>query len=371
MTRALVLHGNVEWYGSDRSLALLAPALAGEGVDVVVGLPGAGGAYTPLRDAGVTVELVDPAPVRPKLFTRREWVRYALVELPRSALRVRRMARRFDVVHANTSNLLGAMLGAGLARRPLVLHVRETYAGSERAFRWYCRVVSPFVSKAIATSSDIAAEVRATRLGDRVVVVPNAVPFPVHWNAALDGPVVAIGRLNEWKGHDVLIEAIAILRRRGLEVAVEIAGDAYPGQERRAGELRALALERGVDDLVQFLGYVDDTGALLARAGMFVLPSVRPEPFGLVLVDAMARGVASIATDAGGPRDIVRDGETGLLVPRADASALADAIARLHADAGLRARLGAAAAVDVRDRFSIASTARGVATVYREVAPKR
>jgi mannosyltransferase len=97
------------------------------------------------------------------------------------------------------------------------------------------------------------------------------------------------------------------------------------------------------------------------------LPSVRPEPFGLALLDAMAHGIACIATDAGGPRDIIRDGETGLLVQPGNAMALADAIEQLHADNELRAQLGRAAASHVRERFSIDATARRIGEVYEEL----
>ncbi|MEY2423451.1 MAG: hypothetical protein QOI95_3518 [Acidimicrobiaceae bacterium] len=373
MTRVLLVHGNVEWYGSDRSLVLLATALRAAGTDVVVSMPGRGGAHGHLVEAGIPVTIADPAPIRPRVFSKRQWVVYVLRDLPLAVQRFRRLARRFDVVHINTSNLLGGILGAGLARRPVVLHVRETYAGHERQWRTYCRVIRPFVSAVIATSADIAAETSTAGLGDRVRVVPNGVEFTTHdAPRPLDsgsGPVVAIGRLNDWKGHDVLIEAVALLRDRGVTIRVEIAGDTFPGQEHRREELERLASDRGVGDRVRLLGYVDDIDGLLARAAMFVLPSVRPEPFGLVLVDAMAHGLACIATDAGGPRDIVRQGETGILVPPGDTAALADAIERVHLDDPLRVLLGNAAAADVRARFSITTTAEAVLAVYASLTP--
>jgi glycosyltransferase involved in cell wall biosynthesis len=150
-------------------------------------------------------------------------------------------------------------------------------------------------------------------------------------------------------------------------VSCEIAGNAFPGQEHREKELQDLAVARGVADQVRLLGYVDDIDALLTRAGIFAMPSTRPEPFGLALVDAMARGLASIASDAGGPKEIIRHEVTGLLVPPGDAGALADAIERLSGDPTLRQRLGRAAAEDVRTRFSIDMTARRVGEVYEHL----
>jgi len=197
-------------------------------------------------------------------------------------------------------------------------------------------------------------------------VVHNGLPFAALAppTAREGGPVVAVGRINDWKGQDVLVEAVAVLRERGVRVPVEIAGDALPEQRHLEDALRALAAERGVRDDVRLLGYVDDVPSLLARASIFVLPSKRPEPFGLALLDAMAHGLPCIATDAGGPRDMIDHGRTGLLTPMGDPVALADAIERLWNDPDLRARLGAAAAADVRARFSIERTAADVVSVY-------
>lgn len=364
--RVLLLHGNAEWYGSDRSLVVLADALQRAGVEVTVGVPSEGALAAAVRRAGVDVVVTTPGAFRPLVVGPLGIVRYLLLELPRSVLAVRRLARRADVVHLNISTLIGGLVGARLARRPVVLHVRESYAGRERAWRAYCRLVRPLITRAIAISNDVATELRDAGLGDRTVVVHNGLPFAALAppTAREGGPVVAVGRINDWKGQDVLVEAVAVLRERGVRVPVEIAGDALPEQRHLEDALRALAAERGVRDDVRLLGYVDDVPSLLARASIFVLPSKRPEPFGLALLDAMAHGLPCIATDAGGPRDMIDHGRTGLLTPMGDPVALADAIERLWNDPDLRARLGAAAAADVRARFSIERTAADVVSVY-------
>jgi glycosyltransferase involved in cell wall biosynthesis len=361
----LLVHGNSEWYGSDRAFFLQAINLSSSGWNVFVALPAKGVLYERCVDAGITPLLLDPAPLRVRVFGSRDLLRYALVELPRAVARCRRTFRRFDLVDLNTSILLGGIFGALLARRPAVLHVRETYAGSERLWSAYCTIVGPAVARVVATSTDIAAEVRPRRMAAKTVVVPDGLDFgPVGPPPGVSRRVVTIGRINAWKGQGVLIEAIALVRARGIDVTLDIAGDEYPGQHDLVG-----ALERQIDDLdlhdaVRLLGYVDDVDGLLADGPIVVVPSTRPEPFGLALVDAMGRGLACIATDAGGPREIVRHDRTGLLVPPRDAVALADAIERLLSDDELRHALGAAAAADVRTRFSIEETVRRLGDVY-------
>jgi L-malate glycosyltransferase len=163
----------------------------------------------------------------------------------------------------------------------------------------------------------------------------------------------------------VLVDALAQLRARGIVVPVVVAGDAFPGGEVWADRLREHLRSTGTDEQVQLLGYVDDVPSLLDRSSIFVLPSTRPEPFGLALLEAMGRGLPCIATDAGGPRDMVRDGETGLLVPMGDPTALASAIERLWRCPDLRSRLGRAAADDVRARFRPSQTVSRVDALYR------
>jgi glycosyltransferase involved in cell wall biosynthesis len=367
--RVLFVHSNNEWYGSDRSFCLLSQELTAQGWEVVPAIPGRGPLHDALTAAGLEPRLLDPGVVRPRASSKVALMRSLVIDVPRAAWRTRRAARAADVVHINTSIIVGALIGGWLARRPVVLHVRESYVGNERAWRWYGRIIRPLVARLIAISADIGAEADAAGWRGRVSVVHNGLVFdPLEPHGDGDR-VVIVGRINQWKGHDVLVDALALLRDRGIEVRADVAGDAFPGQEHYVESLQQRIRDRGLDDHIRLLGYVDDVPALLRDAAILVAPSVWPEPFGLALVDAMGRGVACIATNAGGPREIIRNGETGVLIPPGDAAALADAIEELWVSPSRRAELGAAAAADVRSRFSIEATARGVGAVYRQVLP--
>lgn len=364
----LFVQSNAERYGSDRSLAMLVRELVSRGWRVEVALPAEGPTVEELRSCGAVLHVLDPAPLRR---TRRSgWARYVLIELPTAVWRIRRLARRADLVHVNTSITLGGVLGGWVARRPVVLHLRESYTGRERLFRAYGRLLRLTARAVVAISEGIRDEAAAAGLADRTIVIHNglaldAQPVPVSLDRT--GPLVMVGRINDWKGHVELVEALALLRDRGLVVPAAIAGSVFPGGEAHETALRAAMARLGLDDQVELLGFVDDVPTLLATASIFVMPSVRPEPFGLALVEAMASGVPCIATDAGGPRDIVRDGETGLLVPCGDVPALAAAIEQLWCSPSMRKRLAAEAWVDVRERFAIGTTAARVDSLYREL----
>ena len=366
--RVLLVQSNAERYGSDRMARSLARWLPEAGWEVIVSVPSTGPLLDDLRADGADVVVADPGALR-RVLTLRQWAWLATVVLPRAVVRFRALARTVDVVHVNTSVSLGAALGARLAGQPVVLHVRESYAGSERLLRLYARLVRRIAVVVVAISEDIASELRVAGLGDRVVVVHDGIEVP-------DGPprarlpadrrwdVVCVSRINAWKGLDVLVDAVALLRDRGIELRVAIAGEVFPGGERFRDDLVDHIARRGLTDAVELLGFVDDVDRVLAASGSFVLPSRRPEPFGLALVEAMASGLPCVATAAGGPRDIIEDGVTGLLVPPGDAAALAAALQQLRADPDLAARLGAAAGQVVRSRFTAPISAAAVAAVY-------
>ena len=134
-----------------------------------------------------------------------------------------------------------------------------------------------------------------------------------------DGVVKTLGRFVHKKGFDVLLHAAAHAAAQGATFRLEIGGD---GPERSS--LKALAARLGIGDRVTFCGWIDDVAAFLADADLFVLPS-RIEPFGIVILEAMACGVPIVATRVSGPLETL-DEHTALLVPSDDPAALAEAL---------------------------------------------
>lgn len=146
--------------------------------------------------------------------------------------------------------------------------------------------------------------------------------------------ILTVVRLTAQKGVDTVIDAVAELRRRGMEVRLRVVGD---GEER--GRLGEQARRLGIGDWVEFVGMRPQVELphYYGECDVFVLASVR-EGMGLVLAEALLCGAPVIATHSGGVTDIVRDGETGLLFPERDARALANAIERLARDPALAAQ---------------------------------
>ena len=174
--------------------------------------------------------------------------------------------------------------------------------------------------------------------------------------------LICVAYLIPEKGVDVLLRAMALLRSR--DWTLDVVGD---GPE--AGRLRALAAEGGIADRVRFLGRRDDVPVLLRSADIAVHPATWAEACAYVVLEALEAGCAMVATATGGTPELIRDGETGLLVTPGNADALSAGVARLLADAPLRRRLGEAAHADCVTRFSLAGSAGGYHALAESLFP--
>lgn len=176
--------------------------------------------------------------------------------------------------------------------------------------------------------------------------------------------LATFARLHPEKGHRHLVEALAELTGEGIRATWIVAGDgaARPGLER-------LVEERGLKARVRFVGWRTDVLALMAAADVVVQPTLH-EAFSQVMVEAMALGRPLVISDVSGVRDLVRDGETGLVVPPGDNRALAAAIRRLR-DQGVAARIGTSAWHAVRETLDIRTIAPRYEAMYRLIVERR
>lgn len=199
-------------------------------------------------------------------------------------------------------------------------------------------------------------------LPDEAAELPGARQWRERFGAALMRPLwVVLARLEEQKGHAVLFDALAEVRKRGLDFTLAVAGD---GSLRGALEERARQL--GIESRVHFLGSLDDPGPLLAAADAFVLPS-KWEGLPLALLEAMARSRPVVASAVGGVPEVIEHGENGWLVPPGDVTALAEALELFHRKSDRAMRLGRAAGERVRRDYHWQAVVNGFEGVYDEV----
>ena len=339
----LCVHPNGELYGSDRVFIQSVRAFRARWPDarITVVLPVEG----PLAQALRAIE--SDVRVEPLFVLRRAKLGRTIANLlalvPHIVAARRRIAAH-DLTYVSTVVLLDYLLASRWARRGRLIHVHELPTGRARAvFAQILRAAGGRLAFISAAVRDAFPELRGR-------------PHAVIWNGTADRPAPAaaprdgrplhlllIGRFNAWKGQTTLIEAVARLSpvaRAGLKV--RLVGSVYEDQRHFADDIHAAIDRHGLGDTIEVHGFDPVPDAHYAWADVVAVPSTRPEPFGLVAIEAMAAARAVIAAGHGGLAEIVADGETGTLVTPGDADALARAIACHLDDPALAARQGAA-----------------------------
>lgn len=329
MTRMLFIHPSDEMYGADRMLLEFLDALP-PGVEPTVWLPtDLAHPEHPLchelHRAGVRAEHVD-LPILRRAYRTPP----ALLRLLRRMVRLRATVRAAapDVVYCTTST---AFLCAPAARsagvRRVIGHVQEIWTCSDRLV---LGILARACSQLLAISGAVA-ESAGGRLRSRIRVVPNGVAAPGTCEplAERTGPLnfLVASRWNAWKGHRTLLRAWDMAQTDATLTVV--GGPPGIGESVDVPALRD-ALAR--PDSVRIVGEVASIGPYLGAADVVVVPSDRPEPFGLVAIEAFACGRPVLASAAGGLLDIVSDGKDGWLFPPQDAAALARAIEKRTRD---------------------------------------
>ncbi len=289
-----------------------------------------------------------------------------------------------DIVHTNGFKM--HLLGAYASQAPVVWHVHD-YITSRRVAKHLLRWNASRCSAIVANSDSVAADARAA-LGPGVPItrIYNGVDLsrfsPVGASLDLDGlaglpraraGTVRVGLLATfalWKGHETFLRAVAAVPDDVPVRAYVIGGAVYQtdGSQYRIDQLRALADRIGVADRVAFTGPVDRADAALRSLDIVVHASTSPEPFGLVIAEAMACGRAVVVSGAGGAAELVTPDVDAVTHSPGDAASLAAAIRSLAANAGRRAALGRAARLTAERRFDRARLAAELVPVYQRVA---
>lgn len=372
MERILFLHPSDEQYGADRVLRTAAVGMRNRGheVRVLIADDAAVGWLSSVLSAdGIEVRRGPLAPARRRYLSLTGLPRYL-----RALWRARRWIRReidafgATVIHVNTSALLAAALVPRRGGPRVVWHVHEIVV-SPRPVAWLFRAVPVRRSDRIIAVSGAVADYLSPAPAGRIAVLYNG----VEERESTDGDVILpgrrprigfIGRLNRWKGYEVFLVAATRLAERHPEADFVLIGGAPPGEEGRLVDLRTAIERAGLRGRIFAIGHQPWADRAYGELDVVAVPSTWPEPFGLVIVEAMRAGSAVVATRHGAAPELIDDGTTGLLVPPGDAGALVDAIAMLLDDPARRSRIVAAARATARERFTVTRFLDGLEAIY-------
>lgn len=373
----LFVHPSDELYGADRCLLELARGLP-VGWRPVVALPRdvtyAGALSRELEAAGVDVRRIDYAVLRRGRLRLVDWPTLSR-RLVMGSWRLARLAREVDadIIHTNTLAAVAGPVAAVIARRGHVWQAHEVIADERWGVRLAYRLLLALTPGRVIANSAATAKSLVGPMGllrRRMAVVYPGIEMAEPAGCQRSGVglrVGFVGRLAPRKGIGELLEAGALLRAQGVELELRVFGAAPQGQEWREGQYRRRADGLGLGDVVQFEGFDADVRRRLHELDVLVVPSQRPEPFGLVVVEGMMAGCAVVACrNGGGSDEIIEHGVTGLYCGR-NAASIAAAVGRLAGDEALRERIGRRAAAVARERFTVERYVTGVLDTYLDV----
>jgi len=375
-------------HGRPVTILQVLPSLIGGGaergaIDVAAAIQRAGGTALIASEGGPMVRELERAGAK--------HIRLPLA--PKNPLAIWRNTRRLirliqehrvDIIHARSRGpAWSALKAAQRTGIPFVTTFHAAYGGGSGAKLKYNSVMAKG-DRVIAISQFIAQHVQETYGVDPSVlrIIPRGidltkfspdrvsierkVKLAAEWNLPDDLPIVLMpARLSRIKGHSVLIDALAKLQSKALRCI--LAGDDGRKSAYRK-ELVRLIHARGLDSVVRIMPQTNDMAAAYSMAAVVVAPSIVPEGFGRVPVEAQAMGRPVIASDLGGFRETVVDGVTGLLVPPGDADKLAAALeAALALDAADLESLSVEALANVGATFTRERMCADTLAVYREL----
>lgn len=298
-------------------------------------------------------------------------------------LRVWRATQRFRIEILHTNGIFAHFAGgiaAKLAGCRCIWHLQDIVEPQHRLRRcllsWWGGLVADNV---VVISPPVLDQLTGSARG-RAVLVPNGVDlslFRARQATSADGPlrafagdrllVLLVGRLARWKGQHVLLEVARQMTEERSDIAFALVGDAAVGEPDYAAELQRFVRQHQLAGAVMLAGWQQDIARVYQQGDIVALTSTEPEPFGLVVIEAMASGLPVIATNHGGPAYIIEHGVTGILVPPADVPSLVDAITHLAEAPDIRQRMAEQARSQVEQHFSIEAYVEQLQKIYEAV----
>ncbi|MGC9318101.1 MAG: glycosyltransferase family 4 protein [Armatimonadota bacterium] len=283
---------------------------------------------------------------------------------------------RADLVAANSLTAgIAASMGLG-QRMPLVWHARDLQA-PERAVRWMVARATRIAAISTCVADRIIDAARDARRKttliyngvDTVLFRPERPPEEVREGLGIPGDALLVGTVGQlvpWKRQDLFLEAAArILAHRPRAWFAIVGADLFGEHAEYGTKLRRLAHDLGLQSRAVFTGYREDIASVMAALDLLLHPA-QDEPLGRAVMEAMSLGVPCVAADSCGPREIIEDGVSGILVPSGDAEAMAARSLELLRREGGPERMGEAARRRIDEMFSAERMARLTEDLYEE-----
>lgn len=290
---------------------------------------------------------------------------------------------RIGLLHLNNSITRHQdwMLAARLAGVPCIVHERglsDAYTARDRAYARRVDLIIPmsaWIRDHMIERGIDGGNIRVIYDGldpALVTVTTPATAMREAWDVPPGAPVVGIvGNVRPWKGQETVVKAVVELAKRFPDLVCFFVGATTPADEPYLAGMKALIAAAGIERNVRFTGYQTDVPNFINMMELLIHASVEPEPFGMVVLEGMAQRKPVIGSRAGGPVEMIVEGETGFTFPPGDAPALAAQVSELLTDPERRKRMGERGYERLSTQFTMARYMEHIHGTYRAILSQR
>ena len=340
MKKILYLHSGAELYGADQILLTIVSNLDKNRFEPIVVLPNDGPLLRELKRNNIRVEVISYPIIRRQYFNIRGILNY-IINYIRACKKLSKFVKqeKVDIVHNNTIAVLEGIYLKKKNKIKLITHVHEMIDHPKKVAKFLYKVHLKNCDKVVVVSKAVKEHI-TNLLGkgyNNVIAINNGIEdvddkkndidYYKEFSIPEQSKVVAIiGRINAIKGQEDYILAMEKLLKKYDNIYGLIIGDAFVGQEWRIEKVKAIIKEKGLEHKLIYCGFREDVKNIYRIIDILVLASVKYDSFPTVVLEAMSRGVPTVAYKCGGVEEMIRNGYNGYLVEQYDIEMLSNKI---------------------------------------------
>jgi glycosyltransferase involved in cell wall biosynthesis len=376
----LLVNGSSDLYGASRIFFQTAQKLKKNGHQLLVILSEEGALVHELNKVDIPTRIVRLGVLRKKYFSPLGLANRIRI-LITAFFTIKKICKeqKIDLIYTNTVPVIVGGIASKLLGIKNVWHIHEILPENGFQLRFFGWLINYCSSKVIVVSKAVYDNWSSKISADKLVLVYNGIDFPNLSNqandfrASLDLPtqkilVGMIGRVNHYKGQGYFLEIVAELNKHQNNCHFVMVGDAFKGYEYLYDQLSAQKKQLGIENQITDLGYRADIDLVMNSLDIFVLPSIKPDPFPTVILEAMAAQKPVVATRQGGACESVVHALTGYLVPLQDPATVAAYILALAQNESLRNEMGIAGRQRFQSLYSIENFETNIAAAFESIA---
>lgn len=383
MSNILFIHQSAELYGSDKTLLLLLKYRDRKRYFPVVILPSDGPLKEKLEQQGVKVVLSPVLKLHRNMFKPQNMLLF--LKQIREGLNILDKLNKeyqFQIIYSNTLAVLLGIIYAHKRKIKHIWHVHEIIESPKVITKLFLQFLAAKANTKIVYNSIATANfwTVSSRIKAKSIIIQNGIEsveaqiseakrreIQQQLTHAHDKIIIAlIGRISRWKGQSLLVEAFHKLAER-KDIHLVFVGSTPPNQEIIQEELEAQISELQLESRITIVPFQNNIDEIWQSIDIAVVPSIEPEPFGLVAVEAMMAKKPVVASNHGGLTEIIAQGETGFLVKPNDVSELAAAIEKLVEDPELRKSFGTNGYLRAMEHFSVQKYTQKLESLFSEM----